>query len=496
MTPPEFGDRRVQDGGDSDLRGRAARGGSIVFGVQLLQQGLRLVMLAVMARLLTPSDYGLLGMVLAFTALLATFQDLGLSAATVQRKNLTEAQLSAVFWLNVALGSAMTLLFAASAPAVAWFYDEPILVSVTLAVACGFFLASLGAQSAALLDRRMDFASVAFAELFGLVAGGTAGIVGALNGYGVFALIAQRLVHTAVTMCVYVVRARWRPGPPRRAAGVREMVGFGGYLTGFNILNYFTRNFDKVLLGKFWGTIELGLYTRSYMLMTLPIQLVSWPMARALRPALARLQDDEARFTEASVAALHVLTWASFPMAGGLAVLAEETIRLVYGEQWLAAVPVYRVLCIAGLLQTLLNVSGTFFVARGKAREFFRWGIFASTATVAGFVPCIWYGGIGAAIGYTVVVYTTAPLLYAFIDRVMGIPLAAVWRTVVGPAVATGLMCALVWQLKALLPADWHLVARVGVLVPAGVVAYLLLTPILAPAALREVRRAFRQATA
>ena len=496
MTPPEPDDRRVLDGGASDLRRRAARGGSIVFAVQLVQQGLRLVLLAVMARLLTPNDYGLLGMVLAFTALLATFQDLGLSAATVQRKDLTEAQLSAVFWLNVALGTAMALLFAASAPAVAWFYDEPTLVPVTVAVACGLLLASLGTQSAALLDRRMDFASVALAEVFGLVAGGAAGIVGALNGYGVFALVGQRLVQTAVTMSVYVLRARWRPGRPRWAAGVREMVGFGGYLTGFNILNYFTRNFDKVLLGKFWGTIELGLYTRSYMLMTLPIQLASWPLARVLRPALSRLQDDGVRFAEASVSALHVLTWVSFPMAGGLAVLAEETIRLVYGEQWLAAVPVYRVLCIAGLLQTLLNVSGTFFVARGKAREFFRWGIFASTVTVVGFLPCIWYGGIGAAIGYSVVVYTTAPLLYAFIDRVIGIPIAAVWRTVVGPAVATGLMSALVWQLKAQLPLDWNLVTRVGVLVLAGVVAYLLLTPVLAPAALREAVRTYRRATA
>ncbi|MEE2677766.1 MAG: lipopolysaccharide biosynthesis protein [Myxococcota bacterium] len=496
MTSSDPGDRRVQDGGASDLRGRAARGGSIVLAVQLVQQALRLVLLAVMARLLTPEDYGLLGMVLAFTALLATFQDLGLSAATVQRKHLTEAQLSAVFWLNVALGAAMTLLFAASAPAVAWFYDEPVLVLVTVAVACGFFLASLGAQSAALLDRRMDFASVALAELVGLVAGGAAGIAGAMHGYGVFALVAQRLVHTTVTMCVYVARARWRPGRPRRVAGVREMVGFGGYLTGFNVLNYFTRNFDKVLLGRFWGAAELGLYTRSYMLMTLPIQLVSWPMARALRPALSRLQDDEKRFADASVSALHLLTWASFPMAGGLAVLAEETISLVYGEQWLGAVPVYRVLCIAGLLQTLLNVSGTFFVARGKTREFFRWGIFASTATVVGFVPCIWYGGIGAAIGYTVVVYATAPLLYGFIDRVIGIPLAAVWRTVVGPAVATGLMAALVWQLKLQLPVDWGLLVRVGVLVAAGVVTYLLLTPILAPAALREAKRAYRQARA
>ena len=496
MTPPESDDRRVEDGGASDLRGRAARGGSIVFAVQLVQQGLRIVFLAVLARLLTPEDYGLIGMVLAFTALLATFQDLGLSVATVQRKDLTEAQLSAVFWLNVALGTAMTLVFAASAPLVAWFYGEPTLVSITIAVACGFLLASLGAQSAALLDRRMDFASVALAELLGLVAGGLAGIAGALNGYGVFALVAQRLVHTAVTMIVYVVRARWRPERPRRVAGVREMVGFGTYLTGFNVLNYFTRNFDKVLLGRFWGAVELGLYTRSYLLMTLPIQLVSWPMARVLRPALARLQDDETRFVDASVSALHLLTWASFPMAGGLAVLAEETIRIVYGEQWLAAVPVYQVLCIAGLVQTLLNVSGTFFVARGKAREFFRWGIFASSATVVGFIPCIWYGGIGAAIGYTVVVYVTAPLLYAFIDRVIGIPMAAVWRTVVGPAVATGLMCALVWQLKGFLPADWSAYGRVGVLVLTGVVSYALLTPILAPAALREAVRAYRQATA
>lgn len=219
---------------------------------------------------------------------------------------------------------------------------------------------------------------------------------------------------------------------------------------------------------------------------------------RVLQPGLSRLQDEPKRFAEASISALYLLTWASFPLSAGLALLAEETIQLVFGDQWLAVVPVYRVLCIAGLLQTLLNVSGTFFVTRGKAREFFQFGIFSSCFTVLGFVlgfvPCIWYGGIGAAIGYSVVVYCMAPILYAVLERVVGLPLRGVARTVIGPAIATGLMSAVVWQLKPWLPADWPLIGRVASLAIAGALTYAALTPLLARQALRELSRAWKQA--
>jgi len=490
------GGARVEDGGSSDLRGRAARGGSVVLTVQLLKQGVQLVLLAILARLLTPHDYGLIGMVLVFVALLATFQDLGLATVTIQRKDLTEAQHSTLFWLTLALGLLLTLLLAAASPLIARFYGEPILVPVCLLLSLGFVIASLGTQSMALLNRRMDFGAVAVAELGGLVAGGLIGIAAALAGLGVFALVAQRLAMTSITAALYVERARWRPGLPQRGVGVRSMMSFGGYLSGFNVLNYFTRNFDKILLGRFWGTTELGLYTRAYTLMTLPVQLVSAPMARVLAPALARLQDDPARFAEASISALRVITWASFPLGAGLALLADETILIVFGEQWLDAVPVYRVLCLAGLLQALLNVSGTFFVSRGKAREFFRWGLFASTATVIGFVPCIWYGGIGAAVGYTVVVYLTAPLLYWVVDRVVGLPLREVGRGLIGPAVATGLMSAALWHMKYQVLADWSVLARMICLVASGVLIYSALSPILARRALHEVWRAWKQATA
>jgi PST family polysaccharide transporter len=219
---------------------------------------------------------------------------------------------------------------------------------------------------------------------------------------------------------------------------------------------------------------------------------------RVLQPGLSRLQDEPKRFAEASISALYLLTWASFPLSAGLALLAEETIQLVFGDQWLAVVPVYRVLCIAGLLQTLLNVSGTFFVTRGKAREFFQFGIFSSCFTVLGFVlgfvPCIWYGGIGAAIGYSVVVYCMAPILYAVLERVVGLPLRGVARTVIGQSAGSqGFNCQTTALIRPVAIAG-PLIGRVASLAIAGALTYAALTPLLARQALRELSRAWKQA--
>jgi PST family polysaccharide transporter len=293
--------------GAEGLGARAVRGGAVVFGAMILQKLIALGLMAILARLLAPADYGLYGMVFALEAFLLVFADLGLSMATVQKAELTGPQVSTLFWVNLAFSGLLSLVTASAAPAVAWFYREPRLVGVTLWLAPGFLMAGLGTQHAALMQRRMRFGRLAACDAAALVAGGAAGVWMALKGLGVYAIVGQTLSQTAARSALAWALSGWLPGLPVRGSGVRGMLRFGGYLAGFNIVNYFARNLDKVLLGRFWGAAPLGLYTRAYALMTYPISLVSQPMGQVMIPALSRLQKDTERLRDAYRRSLFVI---------------------------------------------------------------------------------------------------------------------------------------------------------------------------------------------
>jgi len=483
----------AEEGGTEDLRGRTVRGGAIIFAVQLLQQVARFTLLAVLARLLSPHDYGLLGMVLAFTAFLYIFHDLGLSVATVQRASISHEQISTLFWVNVALGVGLSALLALASPLIARFYGEPELERVALWLSLGFTVSAAGIQSTALLTRRMQFGILGAGELLGLLVGGAIGIAMAWRDAGVYALVGQALAQAGVVALWSLVWARWLPGLPRRRAGVREMIRFGGYLTAFNVVNYAGYNLDKLLLGRFWGATTVGLYTRSFTLMRYPVVLASWPMSRVMMPALSKLQDQGERYAAGAIRGIRLLALVTFPVSIGLFVMAEEAVSVAYGDQWTQAIPIFRVLSLAAILRAIVDFSGTLFVARGKTREFFYVGLYSSLGLAVAVLPCIWYGAVGAAIGFTVATYVIAPLLYTYMRGLLGLPLGPLVRSLGGPALAASCMGLVVAALKYFVVPDWSLAARVSFLIAAGAAVFAVALPLFARDAVREAFATLRE---
>ncbi len=470
-----------------NLGRRTARGGAVVFASMVLQKVVVLGVMMVLARILTKEDYGLVGMVLALTAFIQVFSDLGLTMATVQKRELTGPQLSTLFWFNLALSVLLTGVAAAVAPGMAWFYGEPRLVPIALLASAGFVFAGLGMQHTALMMRRMQFGRIAACEVTSLVAGGATGIVMAVRGWGAYALVGQGLVQVLTRSVAAWTLAGWVPGLPVRGSGVREPLRFGGYLTGFNILNYFARNMDKVLLGRFWGAAPVGIYTRAYSLMTYPITLVSGPMGRVMIPALSRLQHDKARYAAAHLRAMRVLALLTFPLAGGLAIMAEDAVLVAFGPRWIEVVPIFRVLCIAGMFQGWMSSAGWLYISAGKTRRMFYWAAFACPLIVAGLLPTIWYGAMGAAVGYTTIVILLAPAGWWYAARSAGVPLLPLVRAAAGPLVATGVMCGCVFLLRRYALAESSLAVRTVALVGAGAACFVVAAAVFARHATGQV---------
>ncbi|MCW8131529.1 MAG: lipopolysaccharide biosynthesis protein [Planctomycetota bacterium] len=466
--PPALGDRA-----SGDLPARAARGSAIGIASQAAKFLLQFGATAALARLLHPRDYGIAALVTSVTAGLGIFSDLGLSAATVQAKELGRARLSTLFWLNAALGLALSLVLAGLAPLLAWGFREPDLLGVALCLAPVFTLVGLRIQHAALLARSMSFGKIAAAELTAACAGIAAGILAALRGWGVYALVAQALAATAVESLLYWIFAAFRPGLPARGSGVGSMLRFGGHLTVFDLMNYAARNLDNLLVGGTWGPEALGYYSRAYALMTLPLQALTAPLSRVMVPALSRMQDDPARMEHAYVRTARLLAFATFPLSAGTFVLAEEAIALVLGAQWSGAVPVLRALAVAGLLQPVLSSTGWIYVARGDTRRLLRWNLFAVPVTVASFLVGLPWGPRGVSLAYAAVfagLVAPAGLWCSF--RRAGFRLLPFLKFLALPLLFSAVMGAGVWLAKTHLLPEASAAVKAAALIPAGGALY------------------------
>jgi O-antigen/teichoic acid export membrane protein len=422
-----------------DLGRRAARGTAVTLLGQWSGFVLQMVSTVVLARLLTPRDYGIVAGVLVLTGLAELLKDLGLGAATVQRRELSAGQLNALFWLNTALGAVTATLVAGAAPLVAAFYSTPEATAVTVALAVPFLFSGLSVQHQALLSRTLQFAALARIDLASRAVGLTAAVAAAAAGAGYWALVASPLVTAAVRAAGLWRTCRWRPGRPAWADDMRSLLGFGGWTSLFGLVNYFARNADNALIGRYSGTADLGIYSRAYQLLLLPVQQINAPVSRVALPTLSRLQDSPDRYRQFYATALTAITFVALPLIALMAVLAGEVVDILLGDDWRAAADVFQVLAIAGVTHPIAHANGWLYQSMGNVRRQALWGIASRAVIVAGFVAGLPWGPYGVAVGYAVVNWLL--LLPGFAIAARGTPVSmgdigrAVWRpSLVGAA--------------------------------------------------------------
>jgi O-antigen/teichoic acid export membrane protein len=396
-----------------DLKGRSVRGGAVTMMGQAFKFGLTLGSNVVLARLLTPQDYGLIGMVTAVTGFVTLFKNLGLSMATVQKDEITHEQVSTLFWVNIALSLTTALICAAIAPGIAWFYHEPRLIWITLASVPGFILGGLGVQHAALLNRQMQYKVLMFNDVISNLIGTAAAMVAAWYGLGYWALVIMPLVAGVIGTTGIWIACSWRPGLPGRKVGVRSMLAFGGHLTAFNIINYFARNLDNVLIGRYWGAQQLGQYAKAYQLLLLPLSQINAPITGVAIPSLSRLQHEPERFRNYYLKALSVIAFLTMPIITFMVVASEEIIGVILGSQWGDAILLFRLLAISALFQPIINATGWLYISTGRTDKLFKWGLFASSLTVASFFIGLPHQAYGVALSYAIaMVLQTLPAIY------------------------------------------------------------------------------------
>jgi O-antigen/teichoic acid export membrane protein len=400
------------------LGGRTARGGVVTMASHGMKFAVSIVATAVLARLLSPQDYGMIGMVAVATNFVAMFKDLGLSHATVQRAEISAKQISTLFWVNLTLSIATMILMVLLAPAVSWFYGDSRLTLITIVTAIGFILGGLTVQHEALLKRQMRFMTLSAIALTSMVVGYAVGIGFAWYGFRFWSLVFSQLALLATNAALVWITCGWRPGLPHRGSGVRSMLRFGGNITGYATVNYFSKNADNVLIGKFWGAQPLGLYNKASQLVGLPTDQINEPLNSVAIPALSRLADSPERYRKAYLRMMEKVLLLVMPVVALLIVCSDWLVAIVLGSQWKDAGPILVFMSVAGLLQPIISTAGWLLVTQGRGRDLFRWSLLSAPISVVSIVAGLPWGAAGVAASYSLArIFVANPLMYWFVGR-------------------------------------------------------------------------------
>jgi O-antigen/teichoic acid export membrane protein len=386
-----------------DLKEKTIRGGAARILAQAATFVFRIGSLMVMARLLGPQDFGLVGMVTAFTGVLNLFRDFGLSTATVQREHVTEEQLSTLFWINAVVGGLLALLAVVMAPLVVRLYHEPRLLGITMVLSAGFLFNALGVQHSALLQRHLRFTALSVINVAALVVSTIVAMSMAKLGYGYWALVAMTVALPLTSTIGVWIAAAWLPGMPRRKVGIRSMMRFGGTLTLNGLVVYVAYNMEKVLLGRFWGAEAIGLYGRAYQLINIPTDNLNQSVGEVAFSALSRVQNDPPRFKSYFLKGYSLVLAMTIPITIMCAFFADDLILVLLGPKWSSAAAIFRLLAPTILIFAMINPLAWLMFALGLVGRSLRIALVLAPIVIGGYLAGLRYGPKGVAFGYSAV---------------------------------------------------------------------------------------------
>jgi O-antigen/teichoic acid export membrane protein len=434
----------------SDLKGRSVRGGVVTVGSQATTFLIQTVATVFLARLLTPSDFGLVAMVTTITGLGQAFADLGLSEATIQCEELSHSQISNLFWVNVAVGLALAAMTVGLAPVLVWFYRQPRLENITFVISLTFLVGGLRVQHDALLKRQMRFLALAIRDITSYLVAVPVAVAMAWRGAGYWSLVALPLIMNSIQMILSWLMVGWIPGLPRRNSRVMSMLVFGGNVAASNVLMNVIRSADNVFIGRYLGAGPLGLYSRAYNLLMLPARQLHIPISSVAIPAFSRIQSDEERFARYYLRTINLMVWISAPIFGFLFVAAKPVVSVVLGHQWIGAVPVFRLLAIAALAHVLHGSTIWLFVSRGLSGKLLKVTAIISPILIASYLVGLPFGINGVALTGSVALVAILPCMLKYTFRGTLLTLRRLGRAVLYPVCLSlaGVLlaeCALRW---------------------------------------------------
>ena len=402
-----------------------------------------LVVAGVLARLLTPDDFGVVAIASVIIAFFNLLTDMGVSPAIIQHKSLTKAELSDIFSFTVWTGIGISMLFFAASWLIADYYESDILRTLCQLLSINLFFASATIVPGALFYRNKEFKFIAIRSFVIQISGGATAVTAALCGAGIYALIINPILSSVL---IFTISFQHYPQHLRYTLGLtalRKIFSYSAYQFLFNVINYFSRNLDKLLIGKYMGMSDLGYYEKSYRLMMLPLQNITQVITPVMHPIFSDLQDDKEKLPTSYERIIRFLSFIGLPLSVLLFFTAEEVTLIIFGNQWLPSIPVFRILALSVGIQIVLSSSGSIFQAAGDTRSLFVCGAFSSALNVTGMLLGIFYFGTLSAVANCIVVTFTVNFVQCYWQMYRVTFRRSLWpfiRQLISPLAVSGLI--------------------------------------------------------
>lgn len=354
----------------------------------------------ILARLLTPFDYGCIGMLSIFMVLAETFIDGGFGSALIQKKRPTQEDYSTIFFFNVGMSVLLYAVLYVSAPAIARFYDIPLLCDVLRVQGIILFIYAFNVIQKNQLRKKLNFKVLSIVTITtSLIALGVT-VFMAYKDYGVWALVAQNIITAAIPALVFWFYIKWRPIWTFSWTSFKELFGFGFYMFLTHLVNRFGQQLQGLLIGKFYDASTMGYYSKADATEKLASTSISSVMTQVTYPLYAEVQDDKEKLTSMIRRITMTLSYVTFPLMFILLLCAKPIFVLLYSDRWLQSVPYFQVLCLAGLAGCLQSVNLQSIAAIGKSKEMFLWTVVKRLVGIGGVVlGLVWFGMKGLLAG-------------------------------------------------------------------------------------------------
>jgi O-antigen/teichoic acid export membrane protein len=419
-----------------ELRHTVVKGSLALVFSQGISFGLSMVSTLVLARLLTPGDFGIIGMVTVVINFIALFKDAGLSTATIQNSQIDSKQISTLFWINAGITMFLSLSILISSPLIAMFYKKPELTMVTAFLAVEFLLQGTIIQHRALLQRHLKFTALAIIDIIAQLSMIAVAIIMAAFGFRYWALVGGTLASTFALILLTFYSCPWTPGKIQKGTGVRNMLKFGGRLTVSNFVHYFSRNLDSILIGRFIGADLLGLYSKAFSLLMTPLNQIRTPLTTLSLPVLSSLKNDTERYRSYFRQLLDISISLALPISVYCFLESEFLIRILLGQKWMGAVPVFKILSVAGVFVALSAAPGLVMLSHGYAKRHLRLTVITAGIVAVSFIIGVRFGINGVAYGYTIASFLIMIPLICFAFRGTPITIRLVLESISGPLFA------------------------------------------------------------
>jgi PST family polysaccharide transporter len=455
------------------LTARASRGAFWALASNIAVSAVSFAGTVVLARLLDPRDFGLLGMAVLVTGIVQLFGSLGLGGALIQKEEVSREGLSTVYWVNLAAGAALTLICLGISPLAAWFFEEDAVQGLLVLLSFTFFISSLSSIHTTMLYKDLRMKQLAVIEISSRFLRVAVMLVAACLGMGFWSLaigmVVERILKTGGLLLVFP----WTPAFLFSWAKFQTLFRYGRNLFGNNFLTYLNRNMDFLITGRVLGVELLGFYQMAYNLPFLLLQYVSDSIGSTSFPVFCKLQHDNQRLAGGYLRIVRCIALGAFPVLAGLAYCAEDFIHVVYGPRWLPAVTPLRILCLGAALASIHSVVTPLLNAKGRPEISFRWNAVRRPLTGIAILGGARGLGLAGVAWAMLVVEVVSVVLVGIALRLIEQDLGAYFRSLVSSTVACAMMLGVLLVLnQPFLFGSWAPVLRLVANTAAGVGVY------------------------